>query len=886
MNYLLTASLLLLVIWPAYALLLRFSSRYATNRSLLVLGMLAVTILPFAKLPSPAPVVSERVQHSIEYVASTVSNEAELALPRVPSNGEETGPALSQGPTSTIEVQRATSVPTDYWSYGYLSGLLLLGSILCGRLLSVLTLHLRSRPKNGYRELAENATAGQAFTFGRTIYVSQDLPANADFHHILDHERVHANQLHSLDILLSEIFLCLFWFHPAAWWLRAQLRANLEYLVDQQVIRNGADKRGYQLALVRQSQTAGQLALALPFSEPTLRGRISRLTGLPEYRVVAIGAALAFLGWFGVAALVINGTQDDPSTDNLYLAASATDDDAWVAYYDRTLPAELTSFELYTDRMLTGEEYLRVRAMLAKAPGVKLYVFKNQYDPGPSLEIQYHQQEPGRMQLRPTPRNGNIYMIGLETRGSALVAQDHFAPVSMEFWARHETPGGGNGMIVYNTSTQPNSAIDFTSLTEADFTDGPIVYFNRQRVDLNEGTFSAADKTSSDYRINGVAVAELGRDEWTKVRVEGRPLESPKTRLARLAGLLDGNISRSHPALGKFVKHGFTYQSYWTDPGTFRAWYEKIDVSDDRPCKCRYNDNSVTKDFLLDTEFGPNAMMQIAYDDGTTDAISLMVLDDYPEGSSFLNRDHVEIGTPANGEDVSGPAQKINIYLKRLPSPNEVDWISHYLADFPGYQLRLYQNCTDAAGSLTLNLGDARGKTWGFDNWPIDQSSDRVRQINLTRYPGAGVRASTNANALWPPEAGDYAFAIEVDGRMTVFEGYTNPSYDPVGLDRPFAMDRFRCLMYGDDIPQTTEAQWISTYHDGSLNKMDYVLQTLEEHDYQDRPVTFYLNDKPISFEAFVETDGGSNSTVYIGGLPNRPGSPIYVQLDDVSVVR
>ena len=93
---------------------------------------------------------------------------------------------------------------------------LVFGLLLLLRLTSLLTLHLRSRPKSGYRELAAGAATGQAFTFGRTVYVSPDLPGTADFGHVLQHERVHARQLHSLDILLSEVFLCLFWFHPVA----------------------------------------------------------------------------------------------------------------------------------------------------------------------------------------------------------------------------------------------------------------------------------------------------------------------------------------------------------------------------------------------------------------------------------------------------------------------------------------------------------------------------------------------------------------------------------------------------------------------------------------------------------------------------------------------
>jgi len=56
MSTLLIATLLLFLLWPAYAFLLRVSDRYGLNRFLLLLVMVAVCALPFVSLPSPAPV--------------------------------------------------------------------------------------------------------------------------------------------------------------------------------------------------------------------------------------------------------------------------------------------------------------------------------------------------------------------------------------------------------------------------------------------------------------------------------------------------------------------------------------------------------------------------------------------------------------------------------------------------------------------------------------------------------------------------------------------------------------------------------------------------------------------------------------------------------------
>ena len=275
MNYLLSASILLLAVWPAYYFLLRYSERYTLNRLLLLLGLTAVCALPFVSFSSPAPAVTERLQGTITYLENEVLAAPEKLVSEAPvaayeEEDKETSEALSP------------AVGSNLLPLIYCLGLGLLTLVLGFRLLLLLSLHLRSRPNDaqGYRLLHPSAGLGQAFTFGRSVYFSTDVPANSDFNHVLSHERIHARQMHSLDILLGELFLCIFWFHPVAWWLRSKMRANLEFLVDRKVVTEGADRRSYQLALVRQSQMAQGLALALPFSEPSLKSRIVRMTGM------------------------------------------------------------------------------------------------------------------------------------------------------------------------------------------------------------------------------------------------------------------------------------------------------------------------------------------------------------------------------------------------------------------------------------------------------------------------------------------------------------------------------------------------------------------------------------------------------------------------------
>ena len=237
MNYLLTASLLLLVIWPAYLLLLHYSSRYTFNRFVLLLAIVATFALPVLNVSSPLPEVSRTVQSSLQSVESSIYiYNPSMARPQVPSEGVKS----QVGPVDNASMEAiSTAAPTsvNYWLVTYLLGFGAVSSILLIRLSGLIKLHLRSKRAGGFWQLPAKTGTAQAFTFGRRIYLSPDLIASDDLDHILSHEEVHARQLHSVDILASELLLCAFWFHPVAWWLRAKLRANLEYLVDREVVR-------------------------------------------------------------------------------------------------------------------------------------------------------------------------------------------------------------------------------------------------------------------------------------------------------------------------------------------------------------------------------------------------------------------------------------------------------------------------------------------------------------------------------------------------------------------------------------------------------------------------------------------------------------------------
>lgn len=621
MSTLLTASIFLLALWPAYAALLKYSDRYALNRFLLVAVMVAVCALPFVSWESPAPVITQRLQGSVAYV-----ERATFQLPEfVPVLENEAGemsasayPMENRVPLSEA-IANAPKTPV-----AYLGGVGLMLLLLGGRLLFLLASHLRSRPNGraGYRLLAAGASSGQAFTFGTNIYFSEDVPEDPDFDHILTHERVHARQLHTVDIMLTEVFLCLFWFHPVAWWLRTKMRANLEYLVDKAVVNQGADRRNYQLALVRQSVVAQGLALALPFSEPSLKSRIERMTGLPKYRVIGILAAIALTSWMGLAGLLVSGNADD-TTPQALLPGDVTVPNLGELVAANTQPdvAGIESFKLYFRRLPTPYEFAQIQEILGVLDHTSLSI----YHPCDAEEGQYSLQLSHWLnveaRLFSSLREGELLddhsVFKLEPNGvfnlvpaTPHVTSGYFRPVFAEtvwdmeggtvtFTVEGETIELKQWLAMHPEKTVVDGKMHLIDYRN-DIADEEIaVFVNGERRLLNSratvsisGSHIEADKV--DVRFNGLPVPTWSKSNfasWSEVEAEnGMPPVPANVRMNCLLGM-----SKNQFSITRNIRSSHS--------GSSRAWFELMKLPEDREIIYYLNDEVSTATEVLDRDF-------------------------------------------------------------------------------------------------------------------------------------------------------------------------------------------------------------------------------------------------------------------------------------------
>ncbi|MBN2613867.1 MAG: hypothetical protein JXB00_20080 [Bacteroidales bacterium] len=110
-----------------------------------------------------------------------------------------------------------------------------------------------------------NSRIGSPFTFFNWIFIPNDflIDENKD---IITHERVHASQYHSIDLILIELLSAVMWFNPLVWMMKNSVQLVHEYLADEGVLNTGTDKHRYQALLLNQVAEETLICLSSSFN--------------------------------------------------------------------------------------------------------------------------------------------------------------------------------------------------------------------------------------------------------------------------------------------------------------------------------------------------------------------------------------------------------------------------------------------------------------------------------------------------------------------------------------------------------------------------------------------------------------------------------------------
>ncbi len=189
--------------------------------------------------------------------------------------------------TGTIPVENNLS-PITWWDWGVI--VLVLGILALSIRIIIQFSSLRRLRKSARLVTGEGIRFYQVnkniipFSFGNSIYVNQHLHTESELKEIVRHEFVHVKQVHTVDIIWSELLCILNWYNPFAWLIKKAIRQNLEFIADHKVIANGVDKTQYQYLLLKVMGN-NQFSIASQFNFTSLKKRIVMMNKISTARV-------------------------------------------------------------------------------------------------------------------------------------------------------------------------------------------------------------------------------------------------------------------------------------------------------------------------------------------------------------------------------------------------------------------------------------------------------------------------------------------------------------------------------------------------------------------------------------------------------------------------
>ena len=303
MEYLLKASAVLCLFYFLYKLFLQRETFFQANRVFLLIGMLSAICIPLIVIPV-------YVEHN-PTVIETINTEV---------NGFE---VASKDAGSTINGEQWL-----YLIYGF--GLtLFLGKLIIELTSLSLLFKQHKYYRNGKYIFIETEKDISPFSFFNWIIFNPKKYGRNELQDILHHEKAHAKDWHSLDIILAQIACVIFWFNPLTWLYKKEIEQNLEFIADKKAQEIAKCEKSYQLLLLKSSVPNHKFIITNNFYNSQIKKRIIMLHKSKSSKIklwkfgLLIPTLSLFLMSFNTKTIFIEKEKTERLIDTPQIEASA-----------------------------------------------------------------------------------------------------------------------------------------------------------------------------------------------------------------------------------------------------------------------------------------------------------------------------------------------------------------------------------------------------------------------------------------------------------------------------------------------------------------------------------------------------------------------------------
>jgi len=277
MIFLFKASMVLLVVLSFYKLLLERESFFTANRFYLLSCVFLTFTLPLITLPkwvdhqgsvsiwleqTPLKEPSQQIDPPVEFEAITHTSSNEITPKKNAFNHSQPVKSKSVG----------------FWLFSiYVFGVVIFSAHLCFQLLSVFkTIHrTKDRVEDTDFTLVNVMDDNGPRSFFKYIFINPEKYDAETYEQIMEHEKIHAKQRHSIDLLLAEITIMILWFNPLAWLLKKEIEKNMEYQTDALLLKLPVvEAENYQMNLLQIGVERKPLTIVSNYNQSLIKKRI------------------------------------------------------------------------------------------------------------------------------------------------------------------------------------------------------------------------------------------------------------------------------------------------------------------------------------------------------------------------------------------------------------------------------------------------------------------------------------------------------------------------------------------------------------------------------------------------------------------------------------
>jgi len=274
--FILKSSGLLAMFYFAYIFLLRKETFFNSSRWFLIAGLITSIVLPFVVYTKVIWIEAPPALAPAPIITTT-----ENAVKNIPISSQDAIVYTPQYKPTTVTVVEEENFEINWslvlavvYGIGFLAFLIKfaldfysLNSVLKGK---------KIEQQNDFKfiDVDENIAPFSYFDY---IVYNSSLYTAAELENILEHEKVHSDQKHTVDVLVSRIFCILFWFNPIVWLYKKAILQNLEFIADSEASKKIADKKAYQYTLLKITTHETCVAITNHFYQSLIKKRIVML---------------------------------------------------------------------------------------------------------------------------------------------------------------------------------------------------------------------------------------------------------------------------------------------------------------------------------------------------------------------------------------------------------------------------------------------------------------------------------------------------------------------------------------------------------------------------------------------------------------------------------